>query len=80
MTVYRYVTPTRSGKWYPTVEAAQKAASKIGAGFWDEASGRFYRYPQAMLEAQPGTPTTSRSMHMAQSLLRLPAPCMSQHG
>lgn len=79
MTVYRYVTPTRSGKWYPTVEAAQKAASKIGAGFWDEANGRFYRYPQATLEAQPPANVTRRDMPMA-SLLRVPAPCMQGHG
>lgn len=53
MTQYRYVTPTRSGKWYPSIEAAQKAANKIGAGFWDEVSGAFYCYPQAHLEAKP---------------------------
>lgn len=53
MTRYRYVTPTRSGKWYPSIEAAQKAANKIGAGFWDDANGAFYCYPQARLEAQP---------------------------
>lgn len=53
MTMYRYVTPTRTGKWYPSIEAAQKTANKIGAGFWDEGSGAFYQYPQAKLEARP---------------------------
>jgi hypothetical protein len=49
---YRYVTPTRSGKWYPTVQAAQKAADRIGAGFHDDIAGKFYPYVFAVLETR----------------------------
>ena len=41
MTKFRFVTPHRSGKWYSTVEAAQRFAAAIGAGFLDSRSGRF---------------------------------------
>lgn len=47
---YRYVTPARSGKWYPTMEAAQKAADRLGAGFHDALAGKFYPYAFAVLE------------------------------
>jgi hypothetical protein len=52
MTQYRFVTPDRSGKWYNSIEAAQKAAGKIGAGFRDERSGQFYPYPHTALETR----------------------------
>ena len=67
MKLYRYVTPTRSGKWYPSIEAAQKAANKIGAGFWDEMSGAFYCYPQGRLE------TRSPALSVAKMADMLPA-------
>lgn len=63
MTMYRYVTPTRTGKWYPSIDIAQRAASKIGAGFWDEGTGAFYQYPQAKLESRPLT-QVARAMPM----------------
>lgn len=50
MTLYRYLTPKRSGKWYATLEAAQRAACKIGAGFLDAGSGIFYPYSFTKLD------------------------------
>ena len=52
MSYYRFVTPSRSGKWYPSVEAAQQAAAWIGAGFWDELSRIFYPYRFTRLETR----------------------------
>lgn len=42
MSRYRYVTPTRKGRWLATKEAAQDAAVKVGAGHRDVATGKFY--------------------------------------
>ncbi|HYD26045.1 MAG TPA: hypothetical protein VEB68_14760 [Croceibacterium sp.] len=50
MTKFRYVTPHRSGKWYASVELAQRFAAAIGAGFLDARSGRFVAYPGTRLE------------------------------
>jgi hypothetical protein len=50
MTKFRYVTPPREGKWYPTVELAQRFAAAIGAGFLDRRSGRFFAYQRTRLE------------------------------
>ena len=50
MTKFRFVTPHRSGKWYSTVEAAQRFAAAIGAGFLDSRSGRFVAYRGTRLE------------------------------
>lgn len=50
MTHYRYVTPHRSGKWYPDLVTAQQQACAIGAGFWDSRSRRFYAYRETRLE------------------------------
>lgn len=47
---YRYVTPSRSGKWYADLKEAQRQSVRIGAGFLDEASGRFFAYPGTRLE------------------------------
>ena len=47
---YRFVTPHRTGKWYPDLETAQRFAQTIGAGYYDEASGTFVPYRQTMLE------------------------------
>lgn len=52
MTRFRFVTPHRRGKWYPSLELAQRFAAAIGAGFLERRSGRFIRYPEARLEAQ----------------------------
>jgi hypothetical protein len=50
MTVFRFVTPHRRGKWYPDLKLAQRFANAIGAGFWEKRSGRFYQYPGTRLE------------------------------
>ena len=47
---YRFVTPHRTGKWYPDLETAQRQAQAIGAGFYDEATGTFVPYRQTLLE------------------------------
>ena len=49
---YRFVTPQRAGKWYTTIEAAQRNAEKIGAGYFDEQKRTFYRYAQSVLECR----------------------------
>lgn len=81
MTQYRFVTPDRSGKWYNNVEAAQKAAGKIGAGFRDERSGNFYPYPHTVLETrQHATCATvvgqkmGKARQAVRGMLMLPAP------
>ena len=50
MTKFRFVTPQRKGKWYATVDMAQRFAATIGAGFLDPRSGRFVAYPGTRLE------------------------------
>lgn len=47
---YRFVTPFRFGKWYADLKEAQRHSARIGAGFFDEASGRFFPYPGTKLE------------------------------
>ena len=47
---YRYVTPTRAGKWSKELTEAQRQSARIGAGFFDEASGQFFAYPGTQLE------------------------------
>jgi hypothetical protein len=47
---YRFVTPHRRGKWYPTIEIAQENAVKIGAGFFDGRDGKFYQYRESRME------------------------------
>jgi hypothetical protein len=49
MTRYRYVTPTRQGKWYETLSEAQARASEIGAGFLAPC-GTFTPYRGTLLE------------------------------
>ncbi|MDY6949655.1 MAG: hypothetical protein SXG53_28595 [Pseudomonadota bacterium] len=49
MTKFRFRTPHRSGKWYSTLEQAQRAANAIGAGFQD-ATGGFIAYRGTVLE------------------------------
>jgi len=50
MTKYRFVTPHRTGKWYPDLELAQRFAEKIGAGFFERLTGRFVAYRGTLLE------------------------------
>jgi hypothetical protein len=47
---YRYVTPHRVGKWYATLDSAQRFACAIGAGFLEQRSGRFVAYRETRLE------------------------------
>lgn len=49
---YRFVTPHRTGKWYPDLKTAQRFACDIGAGFFDSLTGRFYAYRETRLERQ----------------------------
>lgn len=49
MTQYRFITPTRVGKWYRTLADAQRAAMAIGAGFLCPA-GSFTPYRGTVLE------------------------------
>ena len=50
---YRFVTPHRTGKWYPDLSTAQRCAAKIGAGFLERRSGRFVPYRNTELEVEP---------------------------
>lgn len=50
MTRFRFVTPHRQGKWYPTLALAQRFAAAIGAGFLELRSGQFVAYPGVRLE------------------------------
>ncbi len=54
MTLYRFVTPHRFGKWYSDLETAQRQAFAIGAGFFDERTGTFYPYKETRLEVDGG--------------------------
>lgn len=49
MTQYRFVTRSRTGKWYPSLADAQRQANRIGAGFTD-ALGQFIAYRGTILE------------------------------
>ena len=49
MTKYRYRTAHRSGKWYASLEQAQRMANAIGAGFLDQTGG-FVAYRGTVLE------------------------------
>lgn len=43
LTRYRYVTPSKKGRWHPTKEAAEDAAVKAGEGHRDDwGKRRFY--------------------------------------
>ncbi len=46
---YRFITPGRKGKWYPTLEMAKRFANRIGAGSLD-AAGNFVAYRDTVLE------------------------------
>jgi len=50
MTMYRFVTPHRTGKWYPDLITAQRNASLIGAGFMSGRHATFVAYLGTRLE------------------------------
>ena len=50
MTRYRFITKGRKGKWYRSIEEAQRHANAIGAGFLDQLSGQFTPYRGTVLE------------------------------
>ena len=52
MLMHRFVTPHRSGKWYPDLLTAQQQTVSIGAGFFEARSGVFYQYPGTQLETR----------------------------
>ena len=49
VTQYRFRTPHRSGKWYNSLDQAQRFANVIGAGFLDP-TGSFVAYRGTVLE------------------------------
>lgn len=50
MSRYRFITPNRTGKWYPDLATARQFACEIGAGFLDTRSGRFVAYVGTQLQ------------------------------
>lgn len=54
MSRYRFVTPNRTGKWYPDLATARQFACEIGAGFLDTRSGRFVAYVGTKLQVALG--------------------------
>lgn len=52
MTQFRFVTPHRSGKWYPELSQAQRQAAGIGAGFLERRTGLFQAYLGTRLETR----------------------------
>lgn len=50
MSRYRFVTPHRTGKWYPDLATAKRFASAIGAGFLDTRTGKFVAYVGTQLQ------------------------------
>ena len=49
---YRFVTPNTKGKWYTDLKVAMKQACAIGAGYYDKATGRFYKYRETQLQVR----------------------------
>lgn len=70
---YRFVTPHRRGKWYPSIEIAQENAVKIGAGFFDGRNGKFYQYRESRVETRRGNDLPA--MTSLPVLYRQHAPC-----
>ncbi|UZW54080.1 hypothetical protein NUH86_11090 [Sphingobium sp. JS3065] len=67
MTRYRYVMPTRKGRWLPTKEAAQDAAAKAGFGSrseYDDPNGprraTFFGDPMLKIEEREIASTRTR--------------------
>ena len=49
---YRFITPNAKGKWYPDLAIAMKQACAIGAGYYDKASGEFFKYRDTQLQVR----------------------------
>lgn len=49
---FRFCTPHRQGKWYPSLLTAQAQAAAIGAGFLERRTGMFQPYAWTTLEAR----------------------------
>ena len=58
---YRFITPHRTGKWYPDLETAQRFACDIGAGFLDGLTGEFYAYRDTRLDCEPLEPERAQA-------------------
>ncbi|WP_066556590.1 hypothetical protein [Croceicoccus bisphenolivorans] len=58
---YRFITPKNKGKWYPDLAVAMKQACAIGAGYYDKASGEFYKYRDTQLQVR-GAPDGDRPL------------------
>lgn len=58
---YRFITPHRTGKWYPDLATAQRFACQIRAGFLESRTGRFVAYAGTILQRgfEADTPVTS---------------------
>jgi hypothetical protein len=50
MSKYRFITPHRTGKWYPDLSLAQRFAHAIGAGYLDKRTQQFIAYVGTKLE------------------------------
>ncbi|MEW9853927.1 hypothetical protein [Novosphingobium sp. M1R2S20] len=59
MSKYRFITPHRTGKWYPDLSLAKRFANVIGAGFLDSRSGQFVAYPGTKLEVADASSQTA---------------------
>ena len=59
--MFRFVTPHRTGKWYPDLATAQIHAVAIGAGFYEKRSGEFFQYPGTRLETRGDHGPTDRA-------------------
>lgn len=49
---FRFCTPQRCGKWYPSLATAQRQAATIGAGFLEGRTGMFQPYRETRLETR----------------------------
>ena len=64
MEKYRFITPNRTGKWYPDLESAKRFANRIGAGFMEARTGKFVAYAETKLEVAPAA-SGNDGMHVA---------------
>lgn len=64
MEKYRFITPNRTGKWYPDLESAKRFANRIGAGFMEARTGNFVAYAGTRLEVAPAA-SGNDGMHPA---------------
>ncbi len=59
---YRFITPNKTGKWYPTLAIAQRHACSIGAGYLNDGSGEFFQYCETRLEMREVEPAAATSI------------------